>query len=98
VGRVERDQGETPVLDPPDDRLAGLGLDLGLPHVPPPDQHIAMVEHIVPEPLAGIVEADRADREAWLLAEVGGDLVPEEVRVRHLLRRLLLVPNDHSEG
>ena len=65
----KRDQARVPVLDPPDDRLADLGRDLRLPHVPPPDQHLASSEHVRPQALVGVVEADRPDREPRLLAE-----------------------------
>ena len=95
---MKRDQRKPAVLDPLDDRLTDLRRDLGIAHVPPPDQDLTVVEHTAREPLAGIVDADRSHRDARLGREMVGDLIAQEVGVGLLLGGLLLVPDDDPDG
>ena len=96
VGRVEGDEDEPAVADPFHDSPPRLRLHLGLTNMPPPDEDVGVVEERVSDPLLGVVELHRTDREPRLLLQMGGDCVAEKVVVGLLLRRLLLVPDEDA--
>ena len=83
-------------LNPVDDRLAISRRNLPLPHVPPPDEHIAVIQYIGADAFVRIILPHRMHLQARLGLEMIGNGVTKEILVRRLLSRLLLVPNHHA--
>ena len=97
MSRVERNQCERAGLDPLDDRLTDLRLDLAISHMSPPDQHVTTVEHAPGKALPGVVQTDGLHGNARLQLEVSGDLIAQKVGVSLFLGGLLFVPDDDSD-
>ena len=97
VRRVQHDEGQSSRDDPVEDPLAGLPRHVAVPHVAPPDEHLAGIEGGVGETLVGIVQPCRLHRQTALRAQMLGDRVTQKVVVRLLLARLALVPYQHSD-
>ena len=99
--RMERDQGERAGLDMRCTIEWPTSGVISRFRTCPPDQNIAMVEHIVPEPLTRVVKADGLHVHARLRPQVSSDLVAQEVGICLLLGRLSLIPDhdfDRSTG
>ena len=92
--RVQGDQAQIPGLDPVDDFSSGLLGDVQLPHMPPPDQDLTIVEVAFGQSLFGIVQPDASHHEPLFFFQVVRDLVSEEIFIGLFLLGLLLVPHD----
>jgi len=82
---VQRQKRQLAGLNPVDDRLAIRGRDLPLPHVAPPDKHIALVQYIGADAFVWIILPHRAHLQARLGLEMIGNCVAEEIFVCRLL-------------
>src|SRR5438477_12030906 len=95
---VEGNQRCFSFLNTPDNFFYFFLLHFRLPHVPPPNQHLAIVQDGIGKALFGIVEVDRFNRKIRKGLKIRRDLVAEKVWVSLLLRGLLLVPDDNFDG
>jgi len=93
--RVQCDEAELAGLYAVDYTLGRLDRDFALADVSPPDEDVTIIEQLVGEALVGVVDADRMDGQAGLLAEVVGDVVAQEVFVHLLPGGLALIPDDN---
>src|SRR4030095_7374728 len=96
MSRMQRDQRKVTRLDPSDDILAGGRSYFLVAHVPPPNQHVALVESLLREALFRIVQPGGPGYQPGLLLEIAGNLIAEEIGVSLLLGWLLLVPNKNT--
>src|SRR6185295_1083783 len=97
VGGMDRDEAALAGLDAFDDPRDPRVGDVAVLLVAPPDDDLGPVDVLVRQPLAGILDADRADLAVILLFQVLGQVVAQVVRIDLLLGLLLLVPDQNAK-
>lgn len=93
---MQPDERQLSAFDSGNDVLRHLRRDVVVPDMPPPNQHVGVVEQTCRQSLLRLIDVRRDHPQPRLLAEVIGDRVAEKILVRLLLSRLLLVPNDDA--
>ncbi len=64
-------------LDPVDDGVA----DIPVRHVPPPEEHIGVRQHLIRQPVVRLIQRGRADDHVRLRRQMFGDGAMDPVRV-----------------
>jgi hypothetical protein len=78
-------------------------LHLTMRHVSPPRQHVGRIEHVLRQPVVGLVERRRAQHEFIIGAKRGGDTLVHAFRVNVgddlvFLLVNVLAPNRHADS
>ena len=94
--RMEGNERKFACFDAINNGFTISGLNLSLPRMPSPNQDIAIIQDLGPNPFIGVILFNRAHLESRPHLEVTGEGVTEKVFISLLLPWLLFIPDHHT--